>query len=76
MRATARLWRTEDGALVLDADPKATSLAYGEDDEIEEADQAAAKKALGKGADKQAEKPQDKKAEPPANKATRPRKKS
>lgn len=30
-----RLWRTDDGKLVEDGDPKAVLLAYGEDDELE-----------------------------------------
>ena len=64
-----RLWCTdEDGELVLDDDPKATALAYGEGDEIAADDESAAKKALGKGVDKQAEKAQDKQADTPANK--------
>ena len=56
-----RLWRTDkDGELVLDDDPKATALAYGEGDEIAADDEAAAEKALGKGVDKQADTPANK----------------
>lgn len=70
MNADKRLWRTDkDGEFVLDSDPKAVLLAYGEGDEISADDEAAAKKALGKGSDKQAEKAQDKKADPPVNKS-------
>lgn len=79
MRADKRLWRTEkDGEFVVDADPKAVMLAYAEGDEVDPEDEAAAKKALGKGADKQAVKAQDKQADPPANKASakRPARKS
>ncbi|MFF8768497.1 hypothetical protein ACF07Q_28615 [Nocardiopsis dassonvillei] len=34
MRATARLWRTDDGRLVLDGDQAAAVLAYGPGDPI------------------------------------------
>lgn len=86
MRTPARLWRTsKEGEFVLDSDPKAVTLAYGLDDEVDGGDLDAAKKALGKlvkaaepAADKQADPPENKQADPPANKgaakkATRPR---
>lgn len=71
MTTDERLWRTEDGGLVLDGDARAVTLAYGIDDEVSGADESAAAKALGKGADKQAEKAQDKQADPPENKGGR-----
>lgn len=73
METPVRLWRTEnDDELVLDNDPAAKILAYGEGDEVADEDEAAAKKAL-KGADaKQADQAQDKQAEAPADKSRKP----
>lgn len=69
MQATARLWRTEkDGELVLDGDPNARLLAYGEGDDIDTDDEAAAKKALP-AEKKQADRPADKKRAPAADKS-------
>jgi hypothetical protein len=36
--ATERLWRTEDGGLVLDGDPDAVALAYAPGDQIAKGD--------------------------------------
>lgn len=70
MRTSVRLWRTEKpGELVLDSDPKAVVLAYGQDDEVSADDQAAAEKLQPKAANKQADPPADKQADPPPNKA-------
>lgn len=62
MIADKRLWRTDQGGdFVLDGDPKARVLAYGEGDEVSKDDEANAKKALGSKSDvKQADAPKDK----------------
>lgn len=39
-RAESRLWRTEDGGLVLDGDLAGRRLAYAVGDEISDADQS------------------------------------
>lgn len=44
MRTSVRLWRTVDDKLVLDGDAAAVVLAYGENDEVETVDAAAAEK--------------------------------
>lgn len=44
MRTAVRLYRTDDGELVGYNHPDAVELAYGENDEVETADKAAAEK--------------------------------
>lgn len=69
MRTAVRLWRTEkDAELVLDGDPKAVALVYGENDVVESEHQAAASKLQPKGS--KAEAPPENKSEPaPENKS-------
>lgn len=49
MRTSVRLWRTEAGALVNEGHRDAVTLAYGENDDVENEDQAEAAKLQPKG---------------------------
>ncbi len=72
-----RLWRTADGALVEDGDPKAVYLAYGVDDDLEGDDvggtirpsrRGRSTKKASVSRNKQAAKPEDKSADSDATK--------
>lgn len=72
METPVRLWSTEDeGELVLDNDPKARLLAYGEGDEVSESDEAAAKKAINAPSEKKAAAPVNKERAASGNKAAK-----
>lgn len=68
MKATERLWRTADGALVRDGDPDAATLAYAAGDEVAPADEAKVPDT-DQAEEKAADKPADKSRRPVANKA-------
>lgn len=59
-----RLWRTKDGKLVFDGDPKAVFLAYGQDDRLEGDDK------MPKGGEKPEPEPEPEPSERPDGRAS------
>lgn len=71
MKAGRRLWNTASGVLVEDGDPRATTLAYGADDDLSEVHARQREAAAEPAEAEQVEQPaaESKAVRPAANKA-------